>query len=236
MKGFPLLKAKTVWSATVLCLLAGVFPCSRGSAFGQSATKRASGDLILSAPEKDLLAEINALRAHPDKYVTYLEGLKPFFKGKQYQPGKQRSFTTKEGWVAVEEAIAFLRSVKSPAPLSLSRGLCLAASTHVKDQAGNGATGHKGSDNSLIENRVKPFGAWDGAIGENLSYGNETARDRILTWLIDDGVASRGHRKRILSADYKVAGLACGPHPEYGVMCVLELAGGFKDSIRKSFH
>jgi hypothetical protein len=63
---------------------------------------------------------------------------------------------------------------------------------------------------------VKPFGTWQGAIGENLTYGNESARERVLTWLIDDGFASRGHRKRLLSSEYKVAGLACGPHPEFG--------------------
>ena len=81
----------------------------------------------------------------------------------------------------------------------------------------------------MIEDRVKPFGTWQGAIGENLSYGKESARERVLTWLIDDGVASRGHRKRLLSADYKVAGLSCGPHPSFDTMCVLTLAGGFID-------
>jgi hypothetical protein len=77
---------------------------------------------------------------------------------------------------------------------------------------------------------VKPFGNWQGGIGENLSYGNESARERILTWLIDDGFASRGHRKRLMSADYKVAGLSCGPHPEYGTMCCLTVAGSFIDA------
>jgi len=70
---------------------------------------------------------------------------------------------------------------------------------------------------------------WQGGVGENLSYGNESARERVVTWLIDDGVSTRGHRTRLLSADYKVAGLSCGPHPEYGTMCVVTLAGGFVD-------
>jgi len=77
---------------------------------------------------------------------------------------------------------------------------------------------------------VKPFGTWQGAIGENLAYGDESARERVLTWLIDDGVASRGHRKRLLSGDYRVAGVACSPHREFGKMCALTLAGSFLDS------
>jgi hypothetical protein len=32
-----------------------------------------------------------------------------------------------------------------------------------------------------------------------------------------------------MGSNYKVAGVSCGPHPEYGSMCVLALAGGFKD-------
>jgi hypothetical protein len=34
-----------------------------------------------------------------------------------------------------------------------------------------------------------------------------------------------------MSSDYKVAGICCGPHPEFGKMCVLTLAGGFTDTI-----
>jgi len=182
----------------------------------------------LSPDEKDLLAEINAARAHPDVYVSYLEKLKPLFAGKIYRG----TLETQEGWAAVEDAIAFLKTVKPQPPLSLAGGLCNAAMAHVKDQSGSGATGHKsGTSGGLIEDRVKPFGTWQGNIGENLSYGNDPARERVLTWLIDDGFTTRGHRKRIMSSDYKVAGICCGPHPEYGKMCVLTLAGGFTDLV-----
>ena len=109
----------------------------------------------------------------------------------------------------------------------MAPGLCLAAATHVKDQSATGATGHKGADSTFIEERVKPFGNWQGGIGENLTYGNQSARERVLTWLIDDGFASRGHRMRIMSENYRVAGVSCGPHPQFGAMCVLTLAGGF---------
>ena len=34
-----------------------------------------------------------------------------------------------------------------------------------------------------------------------------------------------------MSSDYNVAGICCGPHPEYGKMCVLTLAGGFTDLV-----
>ena len=193
----------------------------------QSQGKKSAGEDGLSQAEQDLLNEINQARAHPDVYAKYLQSLKPFFKGKDYQPNEQPALTTEEGWDAVQDAISFLSTAKPQGLLNTSRGLRLAAVTHYKDQTATGATGHRGASSSMIEDRVKPFGTWQGAIGENLSYGNESARERVLTWLIDDGVASRGHRKRLLSADYKVAGLSCGAHPRFGTMCVLTLAGAF---------
>lgn len=182
----------------------------------------------LSRDEQDLLSEINEARAHPGVYASYLEKLKPMFAGKVYKGTLQ----TQEGWTAVADAIAFLHTLKPQAPLTLSQGLSKAAAIHIKDQGNSGATGHKSTDSGLmIEDRVKPFGTWQGGIGENLSYGNESARERVLTWLIDDGFATRGHRNRVMSSDYRVAGLSCGKHPEYQMMCCLTLAGGFRESV-----
>jgi uncharacterized protein YkwD len=195
----------------------------------QSQGNKSAGEDGLSQAEQDLLNEINQARAHPDVYARYLSSLRPFFNGKNYQPNGLPALTTEEGWDAVRDAINFLSTAKPQGPLNTSRGLRLAAVTHFRDQNATGATGHLGAASSMIEDRVKPFGTWQGAIGENLSYGNESPRERVLTWLIDDGVASRGHRKRLLSADYKVAGLSCGAHPRFGTMCVLTLAGGFVD-------
>jgi uncharacterized protein YkwD len=194
----------------------------------QSQNKNEPTASTLSQDEKDLLKEINEARAHPDVYASYLEQLKPLFAGKIYKGSLQ----TEEGWAAVEEAIAFMRTMKPQPPFNVATGLCSAALTHVKEQSGSGATGHKSaSSGAMIEDRVKPFGSWQGNIGENLSYGSDSARERLLTWLIDDGFASRGHRKRVMSSDYKVAGICCGPHPEFGKMCVLTLAGGFNDTV-----
>lgn len=210
---------------TVLCCLSVLLAISPFAVTHSQNKSSAAGD-GLSKDEQDLLQEINDARAHPDVYAGYLEKLKPLFKGKLYN----NSLTTHEGWAAVEDAITFLRLSKPQGPLSFSTGLRKAAMTHANEQRGSGATGHKGGE-GMIEDRVKRFGTWQGGIGENLSYGNDSARERVLTWLIDDGFATRGHRKRMMSADYRVAGLCCGPHPEYGGMCVLTLAGGFTDMI-----
>jgi hypothetical protein len=63
-------------------------------------------------------------------------------------------------------------------------------------------------------------------IGENLSYGTDTARERVLTLLIDDGFANRAHRKRLLDPSFHVTGIACGDH-KLSALCVITLTCGF---------
>jgi uncharacterized protein YkwD len=212
-----------------LCCTLFLFVSLSGARISQSQTTRGLPDNALSSAEQDLLNEINQARAHPDVYASYLEKLKPLFHDKEYVPSGQDGFKTEEGWSAVEDAISFLRAAKPQGPLSPSNGLRLAALAHCMAQGKSGTTGHSGGG-GFVEERVKPFGTWQGGIGENLTYGDESARERVLLWLIDDGFATRGHRKRLLSADYKVAGVACAVHLEFRKMCVLDLAGGFIDS------
>ncbi len=185
-----------------------------------------TGAVSYAALEQEVVAEINLARTRPAEYAAYLEQLRPYFQGNEYRRPGRSGIVTEEGTRALEEAISFLRAAKPVPALALSRGMCSGARELVKDQAGKEATGHRGSDGSFCEQRAQRFGTWAAPIGENLSYGDETARERVITLLIDDGFANRGHRKRLLDPSYKVAGVACGEHG-LGAVCVITLAGGF---------
>src|ERR1051326_5105856 len=225
------MKERLVLSVS-LCLAVLIFISIKSSQSTYSQTKKNTP--TLSQDEQALLNEVNQARAHPQVYASYLEKLKPMFNGKTYKPDAQDAFDTQEGWSAVEDAIRFMKMAKPLGPLNPSQGLSLAALSHVKDQSASGATGHRGNDSTFIAQRVKPYGTWQGGIGEDLTYGNSSARERVLTWLIDDGFASRGHRNRLMSDNYRVAGISCGAHPEFGSMCVVTLAGGFTDVASSS--
>jgi uncharacterized protein YkwD len=178
--------------------------------------------------EQEMIQEINLARTGPAGYAAFLEQTRPHFAGKEFRRPGQPTLNTVEGLDALEEAIRFLRSSKPLPPLEVSPGMCSGALALVSDQGATGATGHKGSDGSFCEGRVERFGSWTGAIGENLSYGTETARERIITLIIDDGFSNRGHRARIFDPRFKVAGVACGTHKE-GPLCVVTFAGGFTE-------
>lgn len=212
---------------SLICVLAIAASTARAQTSKAHPPDDASGSM--SEPEKALLNEINQARANPQLYASYLEKMRPLFNGKEYSAADHVPLMTEEGWSAVDDAIKFMRAAKPMVALNPSRGLSLAALAHVKDQSGSGMIGHQGAGKTMIEDRVKPFGNWEGGIGENISYGNDSARERLLTWLIDDGVPSRGHRTRLMSSDYKVVGISCGSHPQFSAMCVLTLAGGFID-------
>jgi uncharacterized protein YkwD len=194
-------------------------------------TKLTSGGAAFTLPafENELLAEINFARTRPQEYAAFLEQLRPGFKGKKFQLTGGLEVASQEGTAALDEAISFLKSAQPLAPLGASRGMTLGASAHVTDQGAKGLFGHKGTDGSLCDQRLARFGRLVGAVGENLSYGKYTARQRVVTWLIDDGFASRGHRLSIFNKDYKLAGLSCGDHAQRTTMCVVTFAAGFAE-------
>src|SRR5688572_25063860 len=181
-----------------------------------------------TALEQEMLQEINQARTSPARYAEYLEQTRALYAGKEFRRAGKPALLTQEGALALEEAVRFLRAAKPLPPLELSKGMCSGAKELVTDQSATGATGHRGADGSFCETRVERFGVWADPIGENLSYGTETARERIIMLIIDDGFANRGHRQRIFDPRFKVAGVACGSHRE-GPLCVVTFAGGFNE-------
>jgi uncharacterized protein YkwD len=175
-----------------------------------------------------VIREMNLARQNPAVYATYLEDLRSRFNGRfLLLPGQTRIYT-REGLKAVDEAIRFLYSVKPIQPLTLSPGMCRGAADHCADQIG-GTMGHDGSDRSNPGSRMKRYGTWTAAWGENISYGKNSARDVVLALIIDDGLRARKHRKNIFNPNFNYAGAASGPHARFGTVCSIDFAGGYAE-------
>lgn len=179
--------------------------------------------------ELAILDETNLARTSPAQYASYLERMLPWFTSDTLRyPGSSMGIITTEGADAVREAILFLRQ-QEPAPaLAWADGLWRAARDHAQDQGRTAATGHVGADGSTHDKRIERYGRWLETAAENIEYGSATARDVVISLIVDDAVPNRGHRKNIFATTLRVMGAACGPHATYRQMCVIDYAGGFE--------
>lgn len=177
--------------------------------------------------EKDIILEMNMARSNPKKYAEmYIEPRIKKFKGKTYGG----NLLTFEGADVVKECVKFMNGHKPLPALSPSKGLTRAAKDHADTQSLTDQIGHTGTDGSAPFQRMKRYGSYTGTSGENVSYGSKSAREIVVTLLIDDGVKSRGHRKNIMSKDYTHTGVGfAGSHKAYGCECVLDFADDYKE-------
>jgi len=161
-----------------------------------------------------VLREINLARENPSLYATFAAESRPLH---MIEHGR-----------AVDEAVRFLKKARPLPPLTLSSGMSRAAADHCAEQTG-GQTGHNGNDRSTPGDRISRYGTWSVSWGENISYGQKTARGIVLTLIVDDGVRSRGHRKNIFDPKFNYAGAAFGPHARYRTVCSIYFAGGYAE-------
>lgn len=188
----------------------------------------------LSTLEKEVVEEINLARQEPQKYAAFVEEFRKFYDGERlHLPGRKRPIVTFEGLAAVDEAIAFLRAQKSLPALEPSKGLSLAAKDHATDLSTNGTQGHRGSDGSTPNARVDRYGIWDGGIGEAIVYDVSTARNMVISLIIDDGTKTRGHRLNVFNANYHFVGVAISPASVSESRCVIDYVNGFKNKDGK---
>jgi len=194
--------------------------------------------LLLAAPAialdktlaGEVLTEINLARGNPRVYAGFLREFRSHFQGNSYTlPGSRVHMLTSEGVAAVDEAIRFLSRQKALPALTWSEGLSAAAAELAGEQAETGATGHGDVGNNGMRERIERQGTWKRNIAENIAYGPADARSMVMQLIIDDGVSGRGHRKNQFNPVFGTAGVACGHHPRFGNMCVIDFAGGFQE-------
>ena len=192
-------------------------------ALGGSETVNSSALVPAPALGQRVLAELNRVRGAPHELVGDLTRFRGWHEGNLVRfPGREVAMITREGVVAVDDAIEAARSQQPVAPLTLSPILSQAAADHAAFLAG-GHVGHDGENGSSPSDRVVRRGGGR-YVGEIISFGYADPADVIRQFIVDDGVPDRGHRHAVFQGRYRYAGIACGPHARYGSTCVVTLA------------
>ena len=192
------------------------------------------------ALELEILDALVEARAQPELVAERIKGRLAWLKGtSMHRPGRPVPVETKEGKGAVEDALTFLAK-QPPLPGFATEqvaGLALAAEDHVADIGSKGLVQHEGSDDSYFGDRQKRYGSFIGAAGECLWYGKTgpwlSGRDMIDDLIVDDGVATRGHRLCIYEAKYGCAGVSVGAHDIYSNMATIEFAAAYENDEEK---
>jgi uncharacterized protein YkwD len=180
----------------------------------------------MSALERDMIFEINRVRADPSSYLQYIEPmlkearqkLAEFGKGEPnyslttstFNDGHTQVDTTwhfinEENVQALSTLVDDLKRLKHLSILKPDAGIYKAASKHASDQRKHNWTlGHTGTDGSLPWDRILKY-------SPNMKFGNEniagnsghvTARDIVIQLLVDAGIPGYGHRYNLLDPQW----------------------------------
>lgn len=180
-----------------------------------------------TAFERAVVQEMSDARVMPKAYAKHLRELRPYFEGLLWKRPGRTPLRTEEGLAAFDEAIRFLETTRPVGPLRFNAGLARAARLHAQDLGPRGALEHVGADGSRLSERLNRLGTWQSVISENIGTLEEDPRQVVIQLLVDDGVASRGHRKNIFNPDLHQAGAGTAPHRDYRVVTVIDFADGF---------
>jgi uncharacterized protein YkwD len=119
----------------------------------------------------------------------------------------------------LQSLITTLNSKKNQTPLKHDLWLEMMAKSYATYSGRKGIIGH-----NRFDQRFQLLISLRKTVGENCSYGEESAVGVVVQLLIDEGVANLGHRKNILSNTFKKIGVGFAPHRGYGINCVHEFS------------
>jgi len=206
---------KSTHYCLLLVMLLAIVPVHAQSlsAYPQDLLDRANtaaGARYLTEEEKKTVMLVNLARMDGPAFIRNV--LNPYIR--EEQPDQNEYLTS---------LIDDLRSLRPLPPLMVQRELCGSAKFHARDMGSVGRIGHNSSDGTQCFDRIQRF--FDGgAMGENCSYGFGDALGIVMQLLIDDQVPSLGHRKNILSSDYRRMGVGIAPHSVYDYNCVMDFS------------
>jgi uncharacterized protein YkwD len=119
----------------------------------------------------------------------------------------------------LQSLVSQLNTKKNQTPLKHNVWLEMMAKSYAIHAGRKGVVGHE-----RFDQRFQLLISLRKAVGENCSYGEESAIGVLVQLLIDKGVENLGHRHNILSNTFKRIGIGFSSHSGYRINCVQEFS------------
>lgn len=172
-----------------------------------------------------LLQELNFARTKPFEYATKLLSLEKYFEGKIFRFPNERPVLTKEGFGSFNEAAHHLAQMAPLQPLVPNKYLTNVAQDALKDI--QNVVDTRGVSLLNYDILVRQFGWIVGSFNEAVELGSSNPELIVAHLLSDDGDLDRGNRKHLMNPNYKLLGIATGPHKVFGQANVLTYSSTF---------
>ena len=170
------------------------------------------------------------MRRDPAGYVAVLSEFRTLYRDNVVTVPGHMAVRTREGALAVDDAIAVAGSTTPTMSLVRSPGLTQSARAYAY-QLGHETKLGRGSDDSImLHGRMDAYGRVNGMFAENVGAVYRDARLMLLELFVDDGVETRVHRYNMIGSMFRVVGVGCAPHPTYDVVCVMDFAESYREA------
>ena len=179
--------------------------------------------------EEELLKEINEFRTNPKEYSKKIEKQISYFKGKTLMiPGTNTGMKTQEGAEAYKEAVDFLSKAEPVNALVPSKGLAKISKEYLEEIV---KVDPNEIDKVNLDEILQKYGTFEGSMNRELDMGNETPEQIVISIIVSDGDATRGHRDCLLSPEFNKIGMAYGKHPTYRFCSVILFCTKFNNNV-----
>ncbi|MEO6404226.1 MAG: CAP domain-containing protein [Ferruginibacter sp.] len=166
----------------------------------------ASGTDYLAEEEKNLIHILNLARTNPSLFANTVIIKYINTPDKLYLQNNSN----------LKSLLAMMKTMKPIGILKPDEKCFTSAQCHAKSSGTIGYVGHDRKNNSCKQNSY--------FFGECCDYGHDKALGIVITLLIDENVASLGHRKIFLDPAYKSLGVSIQPHKTFRFNAVMDFA------------
>lgn len=181
------------------------------------AANTAEDEKYLTGEEKDMVIYMNLARMDGEKFFnTYFQNYMEQHNRQMIKYSNYKELKISKSDKYYRSLETDLKKVKGMSTLWPDEAMSWVAEQHAKDMNKNNYATHNSLDGRTVKDRIGKMYPRK-ACGENLAFGYASGLANTCMLLLDRGVPNLGHRKIILSDDYKFnyIGISIQPHKGY---------------------